>query len=254
MNYRTFFGDVGCDVSLPQKQSNKKLVIICPGLPSDPSNYDMMDFLSERGFSCIYVRYSGTWGSYGKFLKNSPAEDVNNIVITISKDKLFIDSSNNKKINLDFKEIILLGTSFGGSAVLVSGAKSKFVKKIVALSPIVDYKTHSKNKNYSEEDLSTLGDYLKRAYGKTYDFDKFSWEKFIAGKLDINPVDYVSELSKKELVLISGKKDKSISVERLKKFFESIQSKRKEHYILEDAGHLSLRKIDKEVLIKALNQ
>ena len=133
MIYRTFFGNVGCDVSLPIKENNKKLIIICPGLPSDPSNYDVMDFLSDNGFPSIYVRYSGTWGSYGSFLKDSPVKDIENVINFISKNNSFVDSSSNKKIALNFKEIILLGTSFGASIALVSGAKSTSIKKIIVL-------------------------------------------------------------------------------------------------------------------------
>jgi len=251
MIYRTFFGDVGCDISLP-KENNKKLVIICPGLPSDPSNYEIMDFLSDNGFLSIYVRYSGTWGSYGTFLKNSPVNDIIGIIDTISKNKFFVDSSNSKNVLLDFKEIILLGTSFGGSIALVCGAKSKFVKKIIALSPIVDYKDHAKNSNYFEESINTLGDYLKRAYGKTYDFTKDSWKNFIAGGLDLNPVDYIDKLNKKEVVILSGMEDKTISVKRVEKFFEKIPSKKKEHHLLKNFGHLSLRKIDKKFLRELL--
>ncbi len=252
--YKTFIGQTGCDIVLPLKNDKKKLIIICPGLPSDPFNYDLLDFLSNEGFSCVYVRYSGTWGSYGSFLKNSPVKDIENILDFVLKERSFIDSSNNQKVKLNFKKIILIGTSFGGSVCLVSGAKSLNVNKIIALSPIVNYRDHARNPDYPEEKIDNLGNYLKRAYGKSYNFSSNDWKKFVEGKLDINPDDYVHELSKKEIILLSGVKDKSISIDRLKNFFNNLHSKKKKHYIFKDSGHLSLKKLDKNILIEILGQ
>ncbi len=251
--YKTFIGKTGCDIALPLKINKKKLVIICPGLPTNPSNYDLLDFLSNNGFLCIYVRYSGTWGSYGSFLKDSPVKDIENIINIISKEKSFIDSSNNQKVKLNFKEIILLGSSFGGSVCLVSGAKFKNVNKIIALSPIVNYRDHARNFNYPEEKLDSLGNYLRKAYGKSYNFTSPDWKKFIEGKLDMNPDDYLDELGKKEIILFSGAKDKSISINRLKSFFDKLSSKKKKHYIFKNLGHLSFRRLNKKVLKKVLN-
>jgi pimeloyl-ACP methyl ester carboxylesterase len=251
--YKTFIGQTGCDIALPSKINKKKLIIICPGLPSDPSNYDLLDFLSNEGFLCVYVRYSGTWGSYGNFLKESPVKDIENIINVLSKNKFFIDSSNNQKVKLNFREIILLGTSFGGSVCLVSGAKSKNVDKIIVLSPIIDYRDHARNPDYNEEKLESLGIYLKQAYGTSYNFNSVNWKNFINGKLDINPNDYLNELSKKEIILLSGAKDKSISINRVNNFFNNLSSKKKRHYIFENSGHLSIRGLDKSVLKKVLN-
>lgn len=254
VDYKTFIGKTGCDISTPEKRiKKKKLVIICPGLPSDPSNYEIMNFLSNEGFLCVYVRYSGSWGSYGNFLRDSPVKDIEYIINTLLKNKYFIDSSNNKKIKIVFNEIILLGTSFGGSVCLVCGAKVKAVKKIIALSPIINYKDHARNKDYNEEDIYTLGGYLKRAYGTSYNFNEKDWKSFVEGRLDINPIDYIKKLDKKEIVLISGVNDKSISLNRIKDFFNRIPSKKKKHYIFEKLGHLSLRKLDHSFLKKILN-
>jgi len=251
--YKTFIGKIGCDIALPTKNNKKKLVIICPGLPSDPSNYKIMDLISNEGFLCLYPRYSGTWGSYGNFLKDSPVKDIEKIIHFLLKNKSFIDLSNNQKVKLVFNEIILLGTSFGGSVCLVAGAKSKFVKKIIALSPIINYRDHARNPIYQEEDISTLGSYLKRAYGTIYNFNETSWKEFIAGKLDINPIDYIKQLNKKKVIILSGVKDKSLSFERIKNFFNEIPSKKKKNYVFKDIGHLSLRKLDPQILKKILD-
>lgn len=251
--YKTFIGKTGCDIALPTKNNKKKLIIICPGLPSDSSNYGLMDLISNEGFSCLYLRYSGTWGSYGNFLKDSPVKDVKNIIRFLLKNKYFVDSSNNQKTKFVFNEIILLGTSFGGSICLVAGAKSKFIKKIIALSPIIDYRDHARNQIYNEEDIGTLGNYLKRAYGVAYNFSETSWRKFIAGKLDINPIDYTKQLGKKKIILLSGVKDKSLSFDRVKNFFNEIPSKKKKHYIFKNIGHLSLKKLNPKILKKILD-
>jgi len=246
--YRSFVGPINCVYAFPETQSKRKLIIICPGLPSQPENWDLMSKLAKMGFTNLTVKYQGTWESKGYFLKDSPVKDVISVIDKIIEKKTLISLYDNSTMSLDFDEIVLFGSSFGGSVALVAGAKHNQVRKIVANAPVTDYKLHGKDKNSKEQDLEKLGSFIKRGYGRAYALEQSDWERLLIGEVDINPVKYREELSKKDLLLIHGKKDKTVSPGKTVDFFEGITSENKKLILIPDVDHFSLNNASVEIL------
>lgn len=246
--YRTFIKDINCNFSLPIHKNRRKVVIICPGLPSSPENFEIMEWLSKNGYYCIHPKYSGTWESYGNFLRKSPVKDILRVINFIKRNKYLYDCYNEKRIPLHFTDFILVGSSFGGSVALVAGSKAKEINKIIAIAPIVDFSQHRKNKNLEEQDLERLFKFIRKAYGRAYILKLSDYRKLIQGKVDINPIDYIDKLKSKKIIIIHGTKDRVVSIKRTKDFFKKIESQNKKFYELKNKEHLSLSKLDRKIL------
>lgn len=245
--YRTYIGQINCVFTLPANEiNNKKLLIFCPGLPGQPENASIMEYFAKEGFTTFFIKYTGTWESGGEFLKRSPEVDIREVVSYLTKHKKITELYNSKQIELNFEEIDVFGSSFGGSVALVAGAKDKNIKKIVALAPIINYKLQCKNPDFEEEDLTRLGKFLSKAYGMAYRVSLSDWNKLIDGEIDLNPSDYIFGLKGKNVLLVQGARDKSVSPKRTKDFFDRIKTEKNDYKLLEESEHLSFTNLPED--------
>jgi hypothetical protein len=85
--FRTRFREQIVAEFLPAKRERKtqKLIILCDGMPSIPRKQSLSEFLAATGFWVIYPRYRGTWESGGEFLKQSPHEDILDIIADLPR-------------------------------------------------------------------------------------------------------------------------------------------------------------------------
>src|SRR3990167_761548 len=114
--FRTFFKkEIFADVFVPVKKSTKVL-ILCDGVPSVPKKQSLVEFFVKKGYIAIHIRYRGTWESKGKFLNRSLNQDILDVIDELQKD--VIDLWTKTKYKIQPSKIVLLGSSFGGPAVL----------------------------------------------------------------------------------------------------------------------------------------
>ena len=247
ITFRTFIKGNNCLFTIPDSNSNKKLLLICPGLPSRPDNFEVMRYFTSKGFTCFFVKYLGTWESDGEFLKKSPVEDILTVLNYLVERKSVRELYALKQVTFDFEKIFLIGSSFGGSVALVGGAKSNLVTKIVSLSPVVNFRQKGGTK-ILQQDLRHLGQFLKRGYGQCYRFSPSDWNKLIEGKIDLNPEDYVEELKQKAIMILHGDQDKEVSSKYSRSFFDKLTSRYNRYIGIKDKGHLSLSNLDEQQL------
>ncbi len=237
ITYRSFVGKINCLFSTPESP-NGILVITCSGLPGQPENYELFSYLTQRGFLCVHPKYEGTWESQGKFLKHSPVKDLKKVINYLRKWHSLKSAYDETLIKLDFENIFLLGSSFGGSVALVTAANSAEVKGVVSIAPVTDFTQHGKGE-LEEQDLTSLGRFLKQGYGRAYNFNLDEWKKLLNGNIDINPVNYKTELSDKNVLLIHGEQDKTVSVQKTRDLFLSIKNNKSKLICIPNIDHLS---------------
>lgn len=233
------------DLSKPQN-----VIILAYGMPGLPVQKDTPFVMKavEEGFTVVAPNYIGTFDSYGKF-------DIENAVTTIVKTAEFVSKGEGKNmlkdsvVNWKTKSITLLGWSFGGSVVLVAGAKSKYVNKIVAISTPTDYRTHAKL--YEEENLEGLSKMMSLLYPNTWRIESNdAWSKFLEGKLDLNAIDHITELDTKEILLIHGLNDTVANSKRSESLYKELSKNefKKELLLLKDKGHMDVKNLDEKEL------
>ncbi|MFA6340751.1 MAG: prolyl oligopeptidase family serine peptidase [Candidatus Paceibacterota bacterium] len=222
--FRTRFKkDIVCEF-LPPNKDTGKVVIFCGGLPSFPSKPEVLKFFAQKGFWVFSPRYRGTWESDGSFLKKSPHQDILDIIDELPKG--FLDLFNNKKYVINVKKIYVIGVSFGGPAAILSSL-DKRVSKIVALSPVIDWK--------KEKDMYFIEKFIRSAFGKAYRFSHKDYIRLEKG-LMYNPIDKVREINGDKILVIQALDDKAIFVPSVKKF--ALETKCKTFYV-KKGGHFS---------------
>jgi esterase/lipase len=210
--YRTVFKkEIVSEFAIPEKQSNK-VVIICGGMPGSPSKKEVIEKFAKKGFWVFAPRYRGSWESFGKFLKKSPEKDIIDVIESVGGPIKELWSG--KVYRIKNPQIYIYGVSFGGpAAILVS--KHKFVKKAIAISPVVDW-----TKDGKEEPMAPLGVFVKKAFGRAYDYDMNDWKRLSKGKF-YNPITELEKIDSKKLWIIHAKDDTVVpygpSVELAKK-------------------------------------
>lgn len=209
-------------------------IILCEGLPSVPKQKELMTHLSNNGCNVFFPRYSGTWESEGEFLIISPTEDIYNLVRHL-KNGSATELYGGKTFNTNYPTH-LVGSSFGGTVAL-SLIPRDSISKIVALSPIIDFKTH--NNDNTEQDLNWLKSFIQKAFGSAYRFSDQNWDLMINGEL-FNPPQEVPESKAGNVLIVYDTTDKEINPGKIAQYV----SKNKISTIVTDtAGHLSLSKI-----------
>ena len=182
----------------PKNSRSRKVLILCQGMPSVPKKNSVMEFFAEKGYWVFFPHYRGTWESDGQFLQKSPHKDVLDILDGLEKG--FTDFWTDKTYTLQPKEVVLVGSSFGGAAVLLASI-DKRVDRVLALSPVCDWREDSK-----VEPLPWLRDFMKKAFGNAYRFTDKDWSKLSSGTF-FNPMSEVKKMVGGKITIVHGKRD-----------------------------------------------
>jgi len=206
-----------------------KVIIVCGGVPGSPSKPDLLDFFSKQGYWVIQLKYRGTWESGGEFMKLSPEQDV---VDTINGlDKKFKDVWTEEWYRIQPQKLYLIGSSFGGPAVILS-SRNKKVDKVVCLSPEVDVTLESK-----AEPHDLFFKQIKEAFGEAYRISKKNWDKRKTGKF-YNPMNHIEEIDGSKILIFHSKDDDIIDYRPVEEFAKLTGSKLK---LYKRGGHLGLK-------------
>ena len=235
--YRSKIKDIIFEFS-PSEES-RGVVIVCDGLPSVPKQKELLSDLSSLGFFVIYPRYRGTWESGGEFLKESPTEDIKDVIDLIKKGKI-TELYADKEFEIKNKNIYLIGSSFGG-VIALSLAENEDVSKVVVLSPVVDFSKHNDNNN--EQDLVWLGSFIKKAFGQGYRFSNENWHKMTKGEI-LNPSQELDKEKSEKVLILYDKSDESIDYNKIENYSFKNNIKTIE---VKNIGHLSFSKLSEEM-------
>lgn len=211
-----FKKDIVAEISVPSRPTSGRVIILASGVPSSPSKTSLLEFLANEGFWAISFRYRGSWESGGVFLKKSPHEDILDIVDGLSRP--LTDVWTKKKFKIGAREIFVIGSSFGGAGALLASC-DKRIKKIVALSPVVDWRIKSK-----EEPLPEFYRIIKEGYSMGYRFTKKEFSKLESGKF-YNPMLCADKINGVKLFIICAKDDGVVSYKPVERFAKTVGAK-----------------------------
>jgi esterase/lipase len=204
-----------------------------------------MLLLSSYGFSVIYPRYRGTWESGGLFLERTPLQDIKEIIEHCLKGKV-IDLYSKKEFKIKNKKIYLLGSSFGGTVAL-AGADIKQVRKICALSPIVDLERHNNENN--EQDLFKLFQFIEIAFNEAYRLSQQGKDKLLSGKL-LNPKQTLPKKISNKIMIFFDKSDTAVNWQKIVDYCDKNNLKCVKE---KNVGHISWAKCDTKILKNIAN-
>jgi predicted alpha/beta hydrolase family esterase len=216
-------------------------------MPTVPFKKHLLKFFSQKGFWVFHPRYRGTWESDGKFLARSPHHDILDVINGIHQNFRSIwndNSKKNKPFKLQPEELILIGSSFGGPAVILA-SRDKRVSKVLAISPVINWAKPSKN-----EPLGFLAKFTEQAFGNGYRTVKNGWQKLASGKF-YNPINHAAEIDGSKLLLVHAKDDGICSYMETKRFATKTAAKL---ITLPRGGHLGSSLLLKPRFYKAFQK
>ncbi len=248
---RVRFGKVFVSFTYADLSKPIRVIILAYGLPGSPSNTndEFVRRFARRGFVVAIPEYIGTFDSPGKFTFKGSVDTVLETINLFKKGRAK-DLFSMEELRWRVREIILVGGSFGASVVLVAGAKSKLIKKIVSLAAPTNYGEHA------PDEESILDDYhiIRRAFPFTWRLtSKKLWAALEKGTSELDAVDYANILKNKNVLLIHGMKDKAVNFRNSTQLYDLIKSGkgRKKLVLLKNEGHFGLRMLRKP---KVFNQ
>lgn len=222
-----FAEDIVAEVLFPERQQGK-VAIVCLGAPSLPSKRHMMDFLTTYGYVVIVPRYRGTWESAGDFLDRSPARDIQDVIETLAREKSIQDLFTGEKKPVRVSAIHLFGMSFGGPAVLLN-SKNSLVKKIIAISPVIDWKLEGEDEPFDFFVKFTLAGF-GGAYRVKHARD---WQKLLTTDF-YNPIAHTRAINGRKIFILHAQDDQVVPDSAVIPFAEKTGA---QFYLKPHGGH-----------------
>ena len=221
-----------------RKTKRQRVVIIAAGAPSNPSKGPLIEFFAQKGFWAFQFRYRGSWESHGQFLQLSPAQDISDILDEIPRgfpDLWSGGINNHKNYKVKPDQIIIVASSFGGAAGILSSLDER-IDKVISFSPLIDW-----TRPGPEEPYPKMIKYFEDGYGPAFRFASNGWKKLQSGKF-FNPIRHAETIDGSKNLLIHARDDKTCPYHITKKFAQTTGSKL---ITLNKGGHLSSSLITK---------
>ncbi len=207
-----FKKDIVAEFVMPAKPS-AKVIIICGGMPSAQRNTALLQFFMQKRWWVIYPRYRGSWESDGQFLRKELTDDIRDVIDELPTG--FTNLWDGKRYRIQPKKIVLLAGSFGGPAGILL-TRDPRVTKVIALSPVVDWRDPSK-----DEPLDWLGKIVPKVFGNGYRYTMRDWNKLKTGKF-YNPVTQLENIDASKLLIIHAKDDYNVCYPAVARFAKKI--------------------------------
>jgi pimeloyl-ACP methyl ester carboxylesterase len=213
---------------LPPKRKSRRVIVLCDGMPTVPSKRSLLEKFSKLGYWAFHPRYAGTWESAGVFLKRSPHEDVLSLIDQLPKG--FASEWDGSKMGIESPNVILLGSSFGGTVALLC-SRHPSVSKVIALSPETDWREEGE-----AEPVDWLFDFLKRAFGMGYRTAPGAARKLKSGKF-FNLWHERRTVEAGKCLVVHAKDDEVVSPKATRRFCREIGCRLIEY---KRGGHMGL--------------
>ena len=220
------------DYLIGSNVSDVKTIVLLEGLPTTSRKDKLIFDLNKLGYDVFYPNYEGTRSSGGEFLERSPVDPINEFLsalesgLVIGKDKY---KTNN---------IFILSSSFGGGIAL-SLNDAEYIKKVVALSPVLSFK--------NVKGIETLEEYISNNLSQFYRYKKDNWKKMLTDEYFCALTN--TKISNKKILIIAGAKDMEISIEQIIDYCSYMKIKLVSY---DNKPHLTFSKID-ELMLNEIN-
>lgn len=197
------YKNISLDIYLFPK--SKYLSLFLPGLPFNGLKNEFINFCQENyiSFACLF--YSGSFGNKDEFGPLNWLGDVEKAYNFLTN---FISAKFKKDNN---HELIFIGNSLGASIALCFKSLYNKPEKLIAFSPVIDFKTQ-----FNKETASSFINFLKEKYNNKYSLDEKRLLSFLRGNdKKLNPIDVIKKSI--ECLIIFGEKDFVLTPDQFKK-------------------------------------
>ncbi len=189
----TFFKAAGSE--------KKPTVLLLHGFPGNENNFDIAHAIKRFGYNVVVFHYRGSWGSDGDFSIFNSLQDVFATIDFISDEKVA------NELNIDNKQIILIGHSMGGFLSFLASIKYPEIKNIASLAGFnfgffTDYVLQN------PQFIGTTMDFLSQGTLMLHGADgKKLYDEMLTNKDEWNLLKHLTEFKDKNILLVGAEFD-----------------------------------------------
>lgn len=204
------------------KQTNS-IVIYAIGAPltGDMGKLVTAPMLLSRGFDIFVPDYIGYCRSEGKF---TPKNCIKTFLESYEyvRGGQAIDVRTGEKLRMSYKNVLFIGSSFGGAYVPLLPRFNPKIKNLAMLYPVTDYNLCGTMKG--EE---SINDFMRSMeYGYKYLYRGIMhpiWQKHFKNQDGLSPIDNLDFLKNAKVFIAHGKKDKCINYQQSLRYFDFLK-------------------------------
>lgn len=216
--HRTRIGkDIVAEFAIPASVKHQKagrVAVLAQGAPGMPGRSVLMTFLAKKGFYTALPRYRGSWESGGKFLEKEPTFDIKETIDALKKPLMSLYEGKSYRFPKK-PSVYIFASSFGGPAGLLL-SKDKRVKKVIALSPVCDWRD-----DCGVEPLDELDRMTKLIYGEGYRLAPNAWKKLKKGDF-YNPAASLKNIDGSKVLIFHNADDDVVGIHSVKDLSHSV--------------------------------
>lgn len=205
-------------------RSNRSVIIYLKGGPSlgDDGKSVLWPIAQKYNYDLFIPDYIGYCHSSGDF-------NFKNCVNTILESENFmrgketgIDSLTNEVVNLNYTNIILVGSSWGGAiAPFLNKYSQSNIRNIILIKPVTDWSTQGRTL-YPEENTDQTNQYILNAWLNVYrNYQKSEWPEIFMGlRPEFNPVEHSALLKSNKVIIVHGKQDVAVHYSKSQNYYQ----------------------------------
>ena len=203
---------------LAKGDTPKPTTVLLHGLPGIEKNYDIAHALRDHGWNSLIFHYRGCWGSEGVYAFKTIIADVHAAIDELSC---------GHHPQVDPNRLVLIGHSLGGWAAILAAARDPRIRAVAVISAIVDPDLIE----FSEADAAE--GFTPWVNGITPEQLVMQWNEL---DIDHCPLEQVSRLAPRPLLIIHGENDIFPPPEHAKALFDRALDPR-EYILIPEANH-----------------
>lgn len=231
--------------SKSKKFDTTKFCIMCHGCPSHPFDHSPVwnQKLLEDWYVLVFPNYLWTWWSDWECTFDNSIHTIEIVIDFLLWGYGFNDR--NSKVNTwSVSEINLIWASYWASVVLCVWANNDSINKIIACSPVPDWKLQ----NWLQE----TANFLNKSYNNLWRVTSHDLTRFVNWKINLNPSEHIIELSKKNILIIHDLYDPQIPFTGVEIFYKSINNNNSKLFTQNNARHILLHHLDEDEIYQTI--
>jgi len=207
--------------------ASSEVIIFLPGMPSVPDHQQLAKHFAAHDYWVFLPRYRGSWESGGTFLKESPVQEIEDIIAALYEE--IKEAWDGHAFYPDPSAVYVIGSSFGGGVALEAAVELDSIDKSIALSPVVDWQADEKI-----TPLAQIQQFVQKGFNRAYRPAEDSWDRLRAGEL-FNPIDTTKQVDDEDILIIYSTDDTVVALPPIQEYVKKTAAHTR---VLEDAGHL----------------
>lgn len=211
---------------LPSEPTNKA-VIHAKGGPSlgDDGKSPLWAVAKRFGRILFVPDYIGYCRSYGVFNFQNCVETIYEVEDFLRGKRGGLITDTNQPIKLACDDIVLEGSSWGGSIVpFLEKYRHSQINDIAIVKGVTDWASLD-NGEYEETDTAETSNFAELGWANIYrGYAQSEWPQIFRGKLrECNPIDNIALLKDKRVYIAHGENDTSVNWHRSKVFYDKLR-------------------------------